>query len=39
MLGSQATEEDYATALRAYQAAVDATKSPKREDAKAFVHR
>ena len=26
-----ATKEDYASALRAYQAAVDATKSPERE--------
>ena len=33
------SKEDYAAALRAYQAAVDATKSQQREEAKAFVRR
>ena len=31
-----ASKEDYASALRAYQAAVDATKSQQREEAEAF---
>jgi TPR repeat protein len=31
-----ASKEDYASALRAYQAAVDATKSPEREEAEAY---
>ena len=30
------SKEDFAAALRAYQAAVDATKSPQRDDADAF---
>ena len=33
------SKEDYAAALRTYQAAVDATKSPKREEAKSFLPR
>eukprot|EP00985_Skeletonema_marinoi_P025034 scaffold17964_cov127-Skeletonema_marinoi.AAC.5 len=32
------SEEDFAAALRAHQAAVDATKSPQREAAEAFRH-
>ena len=32
------TKEEFASALRAHQAAVDATKSPQREEARMFMH-
>eukprot|EP00984_Skeletonema_dohrnii_P009620 scaffold3685_cov132-Skeletonema_dohrnii-CCMP3373.AAC.1 len=33
------TKEDFAVALRAHQAAVDATKSPQREEGEDFLRR
>ena len=33
------SKEDFAAALRAHQAAVDATKSPQREEGEAFLRR